>query len=62
MIVLLYNSKLDKQWLKKLDNRWIGPYIIMDKAQICGIYLLVELDGTALNSIYLGKRLKEFFL
>ena len=27
-MVLLYNSRLDKQWSKKLDNRWSGPYLI----------------------------------
>ena len=24
-VVLLYHSRLDKQWSKKLDNRWLGP-------------------------------------
>ena len=26
-IVLLYNSRLDKQWSKKLDNRWMGSLL-----------------------------------
>ena len=29
-MVLLYNSRLDKQWSKKLDNRWNGPYLVVE--------------------------------
>ena len=59
-MVLLYNSRLDKQWSKKLDNRWMGPYTITDIAEDRGTYMLAELDGTALSGIYPGERLKEF--
>ena len=61
-MVLLYNSRLDKQWLKKLENRWMGPYTITDMAEDRGTYMLAELDGTALSGVYLGEGLKEFFL
>ena len=60
-MVLLYNSWLDKQWSKKLDNRWMGPYTIADIAEDRGTYMLAELDGTALSGVYPGERLKEFF-
>ena len=39
-MVLLYNSRLDKQWSKKLDNRWNGPYLINDLKESRGTYLL----------------------
>ena len=29
-LVLLYNTVLDKQWSQKLDNRWLGPYLIRE--------------------------------
>ena len=32
-MVLLYNSRLDKQWSKKLENRWMGLYTITDMAE-----------------------------
>ncbi|GBG80809.1 hypothetical protein CBR_g31365 [Chara braunii] len=28
-VVLLYDSSLEKQWSRKLDKRWLGPYRIM---------------------------------
>ena len=60
-MVLLYNSRLDKQWSKKLDNRWSGPYLINDLKESRGIYLLQELDGTMLEGVYPGEQLKRFF-
>ena len=60
-MVLLYNSRLDKQWSKKLDNRWSGPYLINDHKESRGTYLLQELDGTVLEGVFPGERLKRFF-
>ena len=60
-MVLLYNSRLDKQWSKKLDNRWMGPYTITDMAEDRGTYMLAKLDSIALSSVYLDEQLKEFF-
>ena len=59
--MLLYNLRLDKQWSKKLDNRWMGPYTITDMAEDRSTCMLAEVDGTALSSVYPGERLKEFF-
>ena len=61
-MVLLYNLQLDKQWSKKLDNRWMGPYTITDMAEDRGTYMLAELDSTVLSGVYSGEQLKEFFL
>jgi hypothetical protein len=60
-MVLLYNSSLDKQWSQKLKNKWLGPYRIKEVAEDRGTYLLEELDGTQLQGIYAGDRIKKFF-
>ena len=60
-MVFLYNSRLDKHWSKKLDNRWSGPYLINDIKESRGTYLLQELDGTIMDGVYPGERLKRFF-
>ena len=60
-IVLLYNSCLNKQWSKKLDNRWSGPYLLVEVKQMRGMYLLSKLDGTIIDGIFPGEWLKRFF-
>ena len=52
---------LDKQWSRKLDNRWMGPYLIRVARLDLGTYLLDEFDGTELSGVYAGDRLKKFF-
>ena len=46
---------------KKLDNPWLGPYLIKEARLDLGTYLLSELDGAKLNGVYAGDRLKRFF-
>ena len=60
-MVLLHNTVLDKQWSRKLDNRWMGPYLIRMVRLDLGTYLLDELDRTGLSEVYAGDRLKKFF-
>ena len=60
-VVLLPNTVLDKQWSRKLDNSWMGPYLIRVARLDLGTYLLDELDGTELSGVYAGDRLKKFF-
>ena len=60
-MVLLHNTVLDKQWSIKLDNRWMGPYLIRVARLDLGTYLLDELDGTELSGVYAGDRLKKLF-
>lgn len=58
--VLVHNTQLEKQWSKKLDNRWFGPYRIRSISDK-GTYLLEEPDGTELKPIYAGERIKRFY-
>ncbi|GBG74378.1 hypothetical protein CBR_g18789 [Chara braunii] len=44
-VVLLYDSSLEKQWSRKLDKRWLGPYRIVRCGEF-GAYQSEELDGT----------------
>ncbi|GBG85178.1 hypothetical protein CBR_g39743 [Chara braunii] len=44
-VVLLYDSSLEKQWSRKLDKRWLGPYRILRCGEF-GAYQIEELDGT----------------
>ena len=60
-MVLLNNTVLDKQWSRKLDNRWMGPYLIQVARLDLSTYLLDELGGTELSGVYAGDRLKRFF-
>ena len=58
---MLHNTVLDKQWSRKLDNRWMGPYLIRGVRLDLGTYLLDKLDGTELSGVYGGDWLKKFF-
>ena len=60
-MVLLHNTVLDKQWFRRLDNRWMGPYVIRLARLDLGTYLVDELDGTELCGVYAGDRLKKLF-
>ena len=60
-MVLLHNIVLDKQESRKLDNRWMGPYLIRVARLDLGTYLLDELDGTELSGVYAVDRLNRFF-
>ena len=60
MLVLLYNTKLEKRYDVKLDFRWTGPYKIAVAHPDKGTYQLQELDGTMLQGTMPGRRLKRF--
>ena len=59
--VLLYDSSLDNQHstIRKFAKRWFGPYIVK-KVYDNATYILSELDGSLLQTVMPGKRLKIF--
>ena len=61
-LVLLHDTKLDGQHSHKLSDRWAGPYKITDISRKgdMGTFKLAEMDGTALEGVFAGDRLKRF--
>ncbi|GBG70641.1 hypothetical protein CBR_g7943 [Chara braunii] len=58
-VVLLYDSSLEKQWSRKLDKRWLGPYRIV-RVEDFGAYQIEELNETEWKDWVSGTRLKKF--
>ena len=58
-LVLRYNSKLDKTFLKKFQVKWEGPFRVVD-CFANGTYQLADLDGTLHASRVNGLRLKIY--
>ncbi|GBG59031.1 hypothetical protein CBR_g24378 [Chara braunii] len=58
-VVLLYDSSLEKQWSRKLDKRWMGPYRIL-RCDEFGAHQIEELDGTGWQDWVSGTRLKKY--
>ncbi|GBG68051.1 hypothetical protein CBR_g1172 [Chara braunii] len=58
-VVLLYDASLEKQWSRKLDKRWLGPYRVTRCGEH-GAYQIEELNGTAWKDWVSGSRLKKF--
>jgi hypothetical protein len=59
--VLLWDSKRSASFSMKLDNRWQGPYKIID-ADENGTYRLAELDGAKFARRVAGALLKKFYV
>ena len=58
-LVLVHDSRLDKQHTEKLADRWGGPYIV-EKVHNGGAYVLKESDGSELKIAVTGNRLKRY--
>jgi hypothetical protein len=59
-LVLVYESKLDKQWSGKLDTKWKGPFKIhkcLDK----GAYVLHNQFNQPLKEVVHADRLKPYY-
>ena len=56
--VLLFDSTLLKQWSRKLEERWIGPYTVTWKGSM-GAYTIVDAEGKA--KLVSGDQLKRYY-
>ena len=59
-IVLLHDTRREKDMLQKLAFKWLGPYRIYNAVEGKGTYMLEELDGSHLAGTFAGDRLKKF--
>ncbi len=59
-IVLLHDTRREKDMSRKLSYKWLGPYRICDMVKDKGIYMLEDLDGSRLAGTFAGDRLKKF--
>ena len=59
--VLMYDNSLENQHstIRKFAKRWFGPYVIK-KVYDNATYKLSEIDGSLLQNLILGKRIKIF--
>ena len=60
-LVLLYDSALQKNRNTKFNDRWRGPFRIVEKPENSTFYRLEELDGTPLSGTTAGDRVKKFY-
>jgi len=56
--VLLYDSSLLKQWSRKLDERWMGPYLIVWKGSLGAYSIDMGEKGMKMVS---GDNLKPYY-
>ncbi len=59
-IVLLHDTRHEKDMSRKLSFKWLGPYRICDAIKDKDTYILEELDGLRLAGTFAGDRLKKF--
>ncbi len=56
--VLLYDSALLKQWSRKLDERWLGPYLVTWKGSLGAYSIDMGIKGIKMVS---GDQLKPYY-
>ena len=61
-LVLLHNTKLDKDMSHKLAFKWLGPFRIKEAYTENGTFILEELDGAQIRGTIAGNRLKHFIV
>ena len=59
-IVLLHDTRREKNISRKLSFKWLWPYRICDAIKDKGTYILEELDGLRLAGTFADDRLKKF--
>jgi hypothetical protein len=60
-LVLLHNTRSERQHSRKLYDNWRGSYRIREVIESSTYYRLEELDGTHLAASFAGNRLKRFY-
>lgn len=58
-LVLVWDYTLEKQWSRKWDDRWLGPYVIVELTE-GNSAVLAELDGSEHREAFSTARLKLF--
>ena len=61
-IVLLHDTRREKDMSQKLLFKWLGPYRICNAVKDKGTYVIEELDKLRLAGTFAGDRLKKFHL
>jgi hypothetical protein len=59
-LVLVKNSALEVQHGRKMEDRWLGPFRMVQRTSQ-GAYVLEELDGTRLKLSIAGNRVKRYY-
>lgn len=59
-VVLLHDTRREKDMSRKLAFKWLGPYRIYNSVKEKGTYMLEELGGSRLAGTFAGDRLKKF--
>ena len=59
-IVLLHDTRREKDMSRKISFKWLGPYRICNAVKDKGTYMLEELDGSRLAGTFAGDKLKKF--
>lgn len=59
-VVLLHDTRREKNMSRKLAFKWLGPYRIYNAVEEKGTYMLEELNGSHLAGTFAGDRLKKF--
>jgi len=58
-VVLMWDYTLEKQWSRKFDDRWYGPFVVVGLGDANTAWL-AELDGTRMHAAVSTARLKLF--
>lgn len=59
-IVLLHNTRHEKDMSRKLFFKWLGPYRICNAVKDKKTYMLKKLDESRLAGTFAGDRIKKF--
>ena len=61
-VVLLHDTRREKDMSRNMFFKWLGPYRVCDAVKDKGTYMLKEFDGFRLSGMFAGDRLRYFTL